>query len=132
MRKVYLTNTNVCSGGEPLRAVEKLSFGLEKGECFALLGVNGAGKSTTFKTLVAEEQPTSGRVSIQGISMEDDFNTARKLLGYCPQFNPGFASLTVEQNLSFFATLKGIPEVLKIPLINKVIDELDLNDNRAK
>ena len=43
-----------------LVAVEKLSFGLEYGECFALLGVTGAGKTTTFKCLTGEEKPTNG------------------------------------------------------------------------
>lgn len=47
-------------------AVEKVSFGLEYGECFALLGVSGAGKTTTFKCLIGEETPTSGEVSING------------------------------------------------------------------
>jgi ABC-type multidrug transport system ATPase subunit len=44
--------------GEPFLAVERISFGLEYGECFALLGVNGAGKSTTFKSLTAATDPT--------------------------------------------------------------------------
>lgn len=47
-------------------AVEKVSFGLEYGECFALLGVSGAGKTTTFKCLIGEETPSSGEVSING------------------------------------------------------------------
>jgi len=55
LRKVYLRGSGPCNPGVPLRAVERLSFGLSKGECFALLGVNGAGKSTTFKVLTAEE-----------------------------------------------------------------------------
>jgi ABC-type glutathione transport system ATPase component len=44
--------------GEPFLAVERLSFGLDYGECFALLGVNGAGKSTMFKCLTADERPS--------------------------------------------------------------------------
>ena len=47
-------------------AVEKVSFGLEYGECFALLGVSGAGKTTTFKCLIGEETPTFGEVSVNG------------------------------------------------------------------
>jgi ABC-type multidrug transport system ATPase subunit len=54
----------------PLCAVERLSFGLQKGECFALLGVNGAGKSTTFKTLTAAEDPTEGSIKIQGLDIK--------------------------------------------------------------
>ncbi len=46
------------------RAVERVSFSLEYGECFALLGVSGAGKTTTFKCLTGEEIPSEGEVSI--------------------------------------------------------------------
>lgn len=52
--------------GEPFLAVERISFGLEYGECFALLGVNGAGKSTTFKSLTADADPTEGSIQIKG------------------------------------------------------------------
>ena len=50
-------------------AVEKASFGLEYGECFALLGVSGAGKTTTFKCLTGEEVPTTGEVHINGLDI---------------------------------------------------------------
>lgn len=46
--------------------VDKVSFGLEYGECFALLGVSGAGKTTTFKCLTGEAYPTCGELSING------------------------------------------------------------------
>jgi len=58
LRKVYQINGGCCNPVKPLVAVEDVSFGLQAGECFALLGVNGAGKSTTFKTLTSEEVPT--------------------------------------------------------------------------
>ena len=51
---------------DPVLAVERTSFGLDYGECFALLGVNGAGKSTTFKSLTCETTPTSGEITING------------------------------------------------------------------
>ena len=50
--------------GAPVRAVKQASFGLDYGECFALLGVNGAGKSTTFKSLTRETTPTAGEITI--------------------------------------------------------------------
>lgn len=89
--------------------MENLSFGLRKGECFALLGVNGAGKSTTFKMLTAEEEPTAGRITIQGMDMNTEFQSVRKLIGYCPQYDPIFDTLTVEENIEYFARIKGIP-----------------------
>jgi ABC-type multidrug transport system fused ATPase/permease subunit len=64
LRKVYMRSSGPCNPGKPLCAVENLSFGLSKGECFALLGVNGAGKSTTFKVLTNEEDTTSGSIKI--------------------------------------------------------------------
>ena len=53
----------------PSIAVKNVSFGLEYGECFALLGVSGAGKTTTFKCLTGEEIPSSGELHIQGFDV---------------------------------------------------------------
>ncbi len=55
--------------GTPFLAVESITFGLDYGECFALLGVNGAGKSTTFKSLTAGTLPSHGEISIAGFSI---------------------------------------------------------------
>ena len=70
--------------GKPVAAVEKVTFGVDQGECFALLGVNGAGKSTTFKSLTRDIVPTSGQISIGGHDVQAEFNDARKFIGYCP------------------------------------------------
>jgi ABC-type multidrug transport system ATPase subunit len=48
------------------------------------LGVNGAGKSTTFKSLTADTVPTEGEISIAGHNIQTEFEDARKLIGYCP------------------------------------------------
>lgn len=62
-RKVYPSIV-----GKPVVAVEKTSFGLDYGECFAMLGVNGSGKSTTFKCLTNECAPTLGIMTINGMN----------------------------------------------------------------
>jgi len=54
----------------PVMAVRQTSFGLDYGECFALLGVNGAGKSTTFKSLTRDTTPTTGEITIQGYNIQ--------------------------------------------------------------
>lgn len=66
LRKVYQAAVclGCCCRRKPHVAVEKLSFGLNPGECFALLGVNGAGKSTTFKVLTQEIVPSEGDIYI--------------------------------------------------------------------
>jgi ABC-type multidrug transport system ATPase subunit len=84
LHKVYTPGSGPCCKGEPLTAVERLSFGLKEGDCLALLGVNGSGKSTTFKQLVAQEEPTRGEISIQGMDLAAQFQKVRKLIGYCP------------------------------------------------
>jgi ATP-binding cassette subfamily A (ABC1) protein 3 len=84
LRKVYMTSTGPCSDKKPLVAVENLSFSVSAGECFALLGVNGAGKSTTFKSLTSEVQPSSGIIEINGVDITKNFSQVRKYIGYCP------------------------------------------------
>jgi len=83
LNKVFSTNKKCCKT-EKFNAVTDLSFGLQQGECFALLGVNGAGKSTTFKSLTGMVNPSSGKVQISGFDIKRDFEKARKLIGYCP------------------------------------------------
>jgi ABC-type multidrug transport system ATPase subunit len=65
-------------------AVDRASFGLDYGEAFCLLGVNGAGKSTTFKSLTNDIIPTSGEVQISGVDALQSYDKIRKLIGYCP------------------------------------------------
>lgn len=67
-------------------AVDNLSFQLEYGECFALLGVTGAGKTTTFKCLTGEETPDSGELFMgeQNLRSILGFDKARCMIGYCP------------------------------------------------
>ena len=126
LRKVYPMKK------KSLVAVENVSFGLEAGECFALLGVNGAGKSTTFKSLTSEVEPTSGSIHIGALDIKKDFNQIKKLIGYCPQTNPIFDYMTVDENLEYFARIKGIPGTRRPDLINKVIRQLDLIKSRTK
>ena len=64
LRKVYFTE-----GSMTKVAVDKVSFGVQDGECFGLLGTNGAGKTTTFKILTGELQQTSGTAHIKGYDL---------------------------------------------------------------
>lgn len=69
LKKVYSVASSGACRAKPLVAVNNLSFGLARGECFALLGVNGAGKSTTFKSLTKEVTPSRGVIKIAGINV---------------------------------------------------------------
>jgi ATP-binding cassette, subfamily A (ABC1), member 3 len=80
---------------------------------FTLLGVNGAGKSTTFKCLVGLEPISSGKVIMNGdIDLNDTYSSPEVLhgvIGYCPQTDCIDPSLTVRKTLEFFASLVGYP-----------------------
>ena len=102
-RKVYKTAFRA-----PTVAVERTSFGLDYGECFALLGVNGAGKSTTFKSLTNDIIATGGDITINGMDVINEFAKVRKQIGYCPQHDCIFDLMTVEEHLDYYASIKGI------------------------
>lgn len=72
LRKVFPKNEK----GEYKIAVRDLSFAIQKGECFALLGINGAGKSTTFKMLSGDLNATDGDISIAGYNVPGEYNLA--------------------------------------------------------
>jgi len=78
-RKVYTSPFR-----NPVVGTENVSFGVDSNECFALLGVNGAGKSTTFKSMTNAVEPTEGEIRINGQNVNSEFETVRKVLGYCP------------------------------------------------
>lgn len=107
-----------------------MSFGLEYGECFALLGVSGAGKTTIFKCLTGEVYPSSGQLTIGGhdVSTAFGFANARKMIGYCPQFDAIFDGLTVREHLEIYACFKGIKSDVRSIMIKKSIVDMDLTD----
>lgn len=131
-RKRKENDPPTCSRKQPLVAVDRISFGLESGECFALLGVNGAGKSTTFKSLTSEVEPTAGEIHIGNLDVRKDFNKIRKLIGYCPQTNPIFDSISVQEHVEYFARIKGIPRKIRPTLVERAIKQLGLENYRNK
>ena len=125
----------VSQGCEPTTetlAVNKLSLCLKFGECFGLLGVNGAGKTSTFKCLTNEEHLTGGNITINGLNITNNFNKIRHLVGYCPQFDAIFDFLSVYENLEFYANVKGISPDKINPLIEGLMKELNLKQYKDK
>ena len=103
-----------------------ISLCLNYGECFGFLGVNGTGKATTFKCLSKEILPTYGKIYIDNKEINEDFDKVRSLIGYCPQFNAIFESLTVYENLEFYGLIKGAKKDKIKSIIYALMEEMNL------
>ncbi|XP_050352900.1 phospholipid-transporting ATPase ABCA3-like isoform X1 [Nymphalis io] len=94
--------------GKSCNAIKGVSFSVKKGECFGLLGVNGAGKSSMFKMLTGIEYPTRGSIFANGHFMTPFSTKYFQSLGYCPQFAGLDDFLTGYENLKLLLTLRGL------------------------
>lgn len=92
------------------RVVDSLELTVPAGELFALLGVNGAGKSTTIKMLSCLTVPTQGDAELMGHSVRTDSHRAKEILAVSPQETAIAPNLTVRENLELMAGIYGRPE----------------------
>ncbi|THG00124.1 hypothetical protein TEA_012420 [Camellia sinensis var. sinensis] len=122
LRKVYTTKKGTCC------AVKSLQLTLYENQILALLGHNGAGKSTTISMLVGLLSPTSGDALVLGKNILTDMDEIRKGLGVCPQNDILFSELTVKEHLEIFASLKGVKEDSLESVVNEMIDDVGLAD----
>lgn len=109
-------------------AVEGISFQIKRGEIFGLLGPNGAGKSTTFKMLCGLLPPTSGKANVNGFDLGVAPGEARARIGYMAQKFSLYGTLSVKQNLSFFAGAYNLSGQRKEKAIKEMIDIFSLRD----
>uniref|UniRef100_A0A8C9T650 P-type phospholipid transporter n=1 Tax=Scleropages formosus TaxID=113540 RepID=A0A8C9T650_SCLFO len=91
-------------------AVDRLCLGIPRGECFGLLGVNGAGKTSTFRMLTGDTAVTYGEAFLNGHSVLNEMERVHQLMGYCPQFDAVSDLLTGREHLEFYARLRGVRE----------------------
>lgn len=109
-------------------AVKNNTFKIKKGEIFGLLGPNGAGKSTSFKMMCGLAKPTNGTARIMGVDIKKEPEKARSNLGYMAQKFSLYGSLTVRQNLEFFALAYGISILEKDKKVSEIIDIFGLKE----
>lgn len=93
-------------GSKP--AVVGLDLDVKPGEIYGLVGPDGAGKTTTIRLLCGALRPTAGSVEIAGVAMDRNPELARRHLGYLSQHFSLYDDLTVEENLQFFAEVRGL------------------------
>ena len=126
MRKVYPSPI-----GKKV-AVQSLSFGIPKGECFGFLGINGAGKTTTLSILSGEFPPTSGTAFIDGYNIQVDQSKIRRKIGYCPQFDALLELLTVREHLELYGRIKGLEGDDLERVVRGKLEQMDLTDFENK
>ena len=107
-------------------AVDDVSFSVHQGEIFGLLGPNGAGKSTLIRMMTTLLPLTSGRALINGFDVAKDPDSARHCMGVIPQALTSDIDLTVEENLSIYAKLYGVPAEQRRHNIDDLLQTVDL------
>ena len=115
--------------------VKDLDLNVNKGEMYALLGVNGAGKSTTIKMLSCLIKPTCGDATLLGNSIISDSTKVKQIISVSPQETSVAPNLTVKENLEFIAGIFGFSRAQAKAKTQQIIDQFDMKEienSRAK
>lgn len=113
-------------------AVSDLSFSLNRGEVLGLLGVNGAGKSTTLQMLAGALRPDSGAIALDGRDFVAEPAIARRLIGWLPETAPSWPELSVDEHLVAFSRLRGASRAQAHRAADAIIARLQLGDLRRR
>src|SRR5271167_1997396 len=92
------------------RAVDGVSFSVNRGDILGFLGPNGAGKSTTMKMITGFVRPDSGTATVDGVDVMRDPVAVKRKLGYLPENAPAYPEMTVAEFLGFIAEVRGFRE----------------------
>ena len=114
-----------------VRAVDSVTFDINRGEVFGVLGPNGSGKTTTIRMLCGLLTPTSGTATVAGFDVRTQSEEIRRNIGYMSQRFGMYEDLTVEENLDFYSSLYGLAGGEKRKRMEELFDELSLRP-RAK
>src|SRR5215510_11862319 len=117
-------------GGSPLRAVDGISFEIQKGECFGLLGPNGAGKSTSMNCITGFYPPTSGEIRLIGIDVHANPRKARQRLGVCSQEDTLDSDFSVLDQMVKYGTYFGLKKDVIRPRAEALLERFGLHDKR--
>jgi ABC-2 type transport system ATP-binding protein len=104
------------------RAVDGISFTVERGEVLGFLGPNGAGKSTTMRMITGFMPPSAGTVSVGGFDVVESPLEAKRLIGYLPENAASYSDMTVESFLRFVAELRGLAGAARRKAVNHVVE----------
>lgn len=109
------------------KAVDNISFNVSRGEVLGFLGPNGAGKTTTMRMITGFLTPTSGRVCVDGVTMDEHMIEVRRRIGYLPEGAPLYPDMTARQLLRFVAQVRHMPKNFYRQQCDKVVAYLSLD-----
>ena len=112
------------------KALDNVSFNVERGELFGLIGPDGAGKTTLFRLLTTLLTPDEGSATVDGRDIVKDYLNIRSAVGYMPGRFSLYPDLTVEENLEFFAALFGVTVKESYDLIAPIYRQIEPFRNR--
>ncbi|XP_061563619.1 ATP-binding cassette sub-family A member 5 isoform X1 [Cololabis saira] len=114
-------------------ATKNVSFCVRKGEVLGLLGPNGSGKSTIMHMLSGDTDPTAGQVLMGDYSTEFcPVDAPLEHVGYCPQVNPLWPRITLQEHLEIYAAIKGLKGQDVPGIVKRVVNALELKDHLNK
>ncbi len=111
-----------------LKAVDEVSFSVDKGEVFGLLGPNGAGKSTLISMITTLLKPDSGSITVNGYKLNGENSEIRKILGLVPQEIALYPTLTARENLNFWGRMYGLKGSLLKDRVEEALEIAGLKD----
>ncbi|MEZ4221125.1 MAG: ABC transporter ATP-binding protein [Polyangiaceae bacterium] len=115
-----------------LVAVQDLNLSVERGEIFGVLGPNGAGKSTTIRMLCGILDPTGGKGTVVGFDIQRDAERIKERIGYMTQRFSLYEDLSVQENLSFYAGIYGVPFGRRTARVREVMEATGLTERRKQ
>lgn len=121
---------NISKSFKKIEALKDISFNVNDGELFGLIGPDGAGKTTLFRILTTLLIANKGTATIADFDVEKDFQKIRNIIGYMPGKFSLYQDLTVEENLEFFATIFGTTIEENYDLIKDIYVQIEPFKNR--
>ena len=116
----------------PHRALNDLSFRIDRGEIVGFLGPNGAGKTTTMKILTGYLAPSEGTASVCGHDVVADSLEVRKRIGYLPESAPVYTDMRVQDYLDFVARVRGLSSGERANAVARVLEACDIADRAGQ
>jgi ABC-type multidrug transport system ATPase subunit len=116
---------NVSKKYKDVQALDNVSFQVEKGEIFGLIGPDGAGKTSLIRILATLLLPASGQCTLEGMDCVSDYRKIRRIIGYMPGKFALYQDLSVEENMKFFATVFGTTIAENYDLVKLIYSQIE-------